>query len=77
MSLLRPSRWFLVLQYIGGLVIVWFFVMLWLFVVSLAASNVSSFGVFLGIALLAAVFACFFVILFYWYSYRIYVLYIK
>ena len=50
--------------------------MFWLFVLALVG-DVYSFGVFLGIALLAALFACFFVILFYWYSYRVYVLYIK
>ncbi len=54
----------------------WYWVLFWLFVFTLVTA-VSSFASWVGIAFLAALFASACVILFYWYSYRIYVSYIK
>ena len=62
----------------GGLYILWFFVLFWLAVFYLASPYTSaSVGVFLGIALLSALFASAAIIGFYWYTYRLYVTYIK
>lgn len=77
-GLLRPGRWFLLLQYMAGLFILWFVSCFWLAVFYITqpfASN--AVGVFIGVALFSALFAAAATIAFYWYSYRLYVGYVK
>lgn len=75
-GLLRPSRWFVLLQYMGGLIILWYLLQFWLFLLAIV-SEATSVGVFIGIALLAALFAAALILAFYWYSYKLYALYVK
>ena len=75
---LAPGRWFVLLQYMGGLFILWFFVLFWLAVFYVAQPYTdASVGVFLGIALFSALFASAVILAFYWYTYRLYVTHIK